>query len=181
VAQEKKRAGARLPSKGLSCSAIACIAWLFLQPCEARAHGDIPGGETAISVGPQVSYNFASNGRKAVGYGADLAFLYTPAWGGAGFKLSHGDDVIVSPYVEAGFWFLVNVGMGYALSFHDGETDHNVHLFIGEPIPLNWVTEAFSGETWLLMGEPYYRRTWRLDSDFRENELGILIKFVVDI
>jgi hypothetical protein len=178
VAQEKKRPDTSLPPKCLSCAAIAGV---LLLPRPAGGHERMPVAEPAISVGPQVSYNFASDGRKAVGYGADLAFLYTPVWGGGGFKLSHGDDVIVSPYVEAGFWFLINVGAGYALSFHGGETDHNVHLFIGEPIPLNWVAEEFSGETWLLMGEPYYRRTWRLNSDFRENEIGVLLKLVFDV
>jgi len=140
----------------------------------------MPFSETAISIGPELSYNFASNGRKAVGYGVDFAFLYTPVWGGGGLKLSHGDDVIVSPYVEAGFWLLLNAGMGYAVSFQGGETGHNLQLFLGEPIPLNWIADDFSGQSWLLMGEPYYRRTWRLDSDFRENELGILIKVVLD-
>lgn len=157
------------------------IAWLALAPGQAWAHGPTSGEEQALSLGPQVSYNFASDGRKALGYGVDLAYLYTPVWGGGGFKLSHGDAVIVSPYVEAGFWFLVNVGVGYALSFQGGDTHHNLHLFLGEPVPLNWITDAFSGEKWLLMGEPYYRRTWRLDSDFRENELGLLIKLVLDI
>jgi hypothetical protein len=161
-----------------SIASILSIAWLVLMPIQARAHG-LSSGETAISVGPQVSYNFASTGRKAVGYGADFAYLYTPVWGGGGFKLSHGDDVIVSPYLEAGFWFLINVGAGYALSFQSGETDHNVHLFLGTPIPLNWVHDV-SGENWISMAEPYYRRTWRLGSDFRENELGLFVKLVFD-
>ena len=141
----------------------------------------MPGPETAISVGPQLSYNFASDGRKALGYGVDFAFFYMPLWGGGGFKLSHGKgDVIVSPYLEAGFWLLLNVGFGYAPSFQSGETYQNVNMFLGAPLPLNWIADDLSGENWLLMGEPYYRRTWRLDSDFRENELGVLIKFVFD-
>ena len=164
--------------------ALPFLLGLLLAPSSARAHGipyGVPSDQTGISVGPQLSYNFASNGRKAVGYGADFAYVSIPLWGGGGFKLSHGDDVIVSPYVEAGFWSLVNVGVGYALSFHGGDTDHNIHLFIGEPIPLNWIDDAFMSETWGVMVEPYYRRTWRLDSDFRENELGILIKFLFDL
>ena len=53
--------------------------------------------------------------------------------------------------------------------------------FLGAPIPLNWIANDLSGENWLLMGEPYYRRTWRLESDFRENEIGILVKLVFDL
>jgi hypothetical protein len=174
VAQEKKFCRSKWPG----AMRTALLAWVLFVPDPARAH-NLP--KTWISVGPQLSYNFASNGRKAAGYGVDFAYALVPLWGGGGFKLSHGDDVIVSPYVEAGVWLLVNAGVGYALSFHGGETDHNIHLFIGEPIPLNWLHEDLSGETWLLMVEPYYRRTWRLGSDFRENELGILMKFVFDL
>jgi len=107
--------------------------------------------------------------------GVDFAYFYEHYWASAGTRLRLESDGVgaIYPYVEAGAWYLVNVGLGYSLGLADGRKPwSNVHLFVGVPIPL--ATEG----TWILpYVEPYYRPM--LGDGVVVHEVGVLIKGVL--
>ena len=107
--------------------------------------------------------------------GVDVAYFYEHYWLSAGTRLRLESDAVgaVYPYVEAGLWYLANVGLGYSLGIADGRNPwSNVHLFVGVPIPLS------SSGTWILpYVEPYYRPM--LGDGVVVHEVGVLIKGVL--
>jgi hypothetical protein len=105
------------------------------------------------------------------------------------------------PFVEAGAYLLVNVGVGYSVGISrairddttaSGVPRHNVHLFIGLPIPLNFggpadrqrrTQRAHRGWRDLfqhgLFLEPYYRPSWGRGGGHEgwSHEVGLLLKY----
>lgn len=105
--------------------------------------------------------------------GVDAAFFpHCLVWAGGGVRLFENlssQDRAVLPYVEAGTWLFVNVGVGYTVDVTHGHfapgRGAGFHVFVGEPIPV-------VGKFYV---EPYYRVTY-LGSDAL-NELGVLLKW----
>jgi hypothetical protein len=103
--------------------------------------------------------------------GLDLSLFVEHVWLSAGTRMRVESDAVgaVYPYVEAGGWKLVNLGVGYSLGVASGRSVwHNVHLFLGVPIPLG------SSGPLLPFVEPYYRPM--LGDGVVVHEVGVLVK-----
>jgi hypothetical protein len=115
----------------------------------------------------------------------------TGAWAlvslSTGLRTAHQQDVShFMPYVEAGFWFVVSVGVGYAAGFSVGGDDapriprHNVNLFVGVPIPVK-VWKNSKKHHRVLYLEPYYRPQWGTGGGARgwSHEVGLQLKWLI--
>jgi hypothetical protein len=108
-------------------------------------------------------------------------------WLSAGLRSAfQADSSYFLPYIEMGLWLLViNVGAGYTAGFSVGSDDrprvalHNVHLFLGIPIPVWKARNEAKEETGFLFLQPYYRPQWGIGggaAGFRCHEVGLMIK-----
>jgi hypothetical protein len=142
----------------------------------ARAHG-MPNVDcpriSDWSLGVSVAHGWHPDRQDGALYGVDAAFFPgCIAWAGGGlrvFENLRSQDRTLLPYVEAGAWLLLNVGVGYSIDVTHGSAapteGSGFHLFLGEPIPL-------FGTSYV---EPYYRATF-IGPDAL-NELGVMVKW----
>lgn len=160
----------------MSVRALACVAFtalaLLASPGRARADALPSLPESGFSAGPSVAWvSGAQHTPGGLMLGLDLALFVDHVWLSAGTRLRVESDAVgaVYPYVELGGWYLVNFGAGYTLGVASGRAVwHNVHLFLGVPIPL-----GTSGPI-LPYVEPYYRPM--LGDGVVVHEVGVLVK-----
>lgn len=167
-------AAANMGSKAFCALLVA----LGLTGWGPAAHANGFGGPdcprlTDLAIGPSVAHAWYPERGKGILYGVDATFFPgCIVWASGGlrvFENLHGEDRTLLPYLEAGTWAFVNIGVGYTVDASHGnfrpERGAGFHLFFGEPIPLvgNWYLE------------PYYRVSYlRRDA---LNELGVLVKW----
>ena len=152
-------------------TAVAVIGALL---CASPAHADaLPSPpHHAATLGPSVAWvSGAEHTSDGVMLGVDLAYFVERVWWSVGTRLRLEPDGLGAayPYVEAGGWLLVNLGVGYSLGLESGRSAwHNAHVFLGVPIPL-----GTSGPI-LPYIEPYYRPM--LGDGVVVHEVGVLLK-----
>lgn len=93
-------------------------------------------------------------------------------WVSSGFKYYNTDEKAYLPYLEAGLWFFLNIGVGYSYGFSDENyKKHNINLFFGMPLP------AFLLKIKLpVFIEPYYRPIYSFENKKKTHEFGIIAK-----
>ena len=139
------------------------------------------GHAKEVSIGPSVSYVNSSSDMSGMSYGFDLTYIHPTAktvlWASAGLRAIDANDSYGAAYVEMGTWLLANVGIGYTQLFgNDHLSRHNVHAFIGVPIPIYGIGKCDKPGFYL---EPYFRQVFTLDGDTNGagNEVGVLLKY----
>lgn len=137
----------------------------------ARSLPDFPRNDWGI--GGSVAYAFHPTAPNGLMHGVDVTYspgsFKLPLWlslGVRSFENLRANDRTLYPYTEVGFWFFINVGVGYSASVSGPEDDSSgFHWFLGVPL---LVAQH-------LYVEPYYRVMY--DRSDALNELGFLVKW----
>jgi len=137
--------------------------------------------DSDFSIGPSLGYVSAKDQLSGTTYGLDLSYIFpskeTAYWVSGGIRSVNTTNDYSISYVEAGGWFLANLGLGYSYSFGNPPVARNsIHGFIGIPIPLFGMSTQGRPGFYI---EPYYRPTFGLDGENKSttHEFGILIKY----
>ena len=150
---------------------LAAVIALLVAPSDASATVKPP--EEGVALGPSVAWvSGADDTPGGVMLGVDLAYFLGYFWVSAGTRLRLESDAVgaVYPYVEAGGWLLLNLGVGYSLGIsNDRSPWSNAHLFVGVPIPV-----PSEGKSLVPFVEPYYRPM--LGDGVVVHEVGVLFK-----
>lgn len=111
----------------------------------------------------------------------DLTGSYSLLWLSGGLRTAYVKKTgYFMPYVEAGVWMIATVGVGYTAGFLTGSGPliprHNIHLYLGVPIPL--VELQVISSKHVLVLTPYYRPSWGSGGGSQgfAHELGLMFK-----
>jgi hypothetical protein len=153
----------------LLCAVLGVSVW------PERALADtvprLPKG--AFQLGPSVAYGMRVRAADHPVFGLDASYSYLMFWGGGGVRLLADEGPTVLPYVEAGAWLGVNIGVGCSLLANNPRRQVlATHLFLGFPWPVSGI--KIKDTEYPVYLEPYYRPMWW--SGTALHELGLLLK-----
>lgn len=161
----------------LFIAAFVCLTGVLAATPNAECHGYVGTPDVSLyhfTIGPSVAYSRNLHDKHGLALGLDTTIAVEYTWLSVGFRSNVVDDArVFSPYVEAGGWFLVNLGAGYNYNtLIEDDPVHGFHLFLGLPIG---TTEGLG-----FMVEPYYRPGWAFGSKtVFVQEVGVMAKFVL--
>jgi len=136
------------------------------------------GGSTGIFVAKNIT---------AASVTIDLTGAYKILWLSVGLRSAfQPESTHLLPYIEAGVWYGVNIGLDYFVGMTSGGDNaprvplHNLHLMVGVPIPL-WSKRETSSLN-IVFVEPYYRPGWGSGGGAQSfsHEVGVLFKWVFE-